>query len=55
MTDVFMVLDLFAAKLRFIIVSVGLTALVITVVSVNIWTRTKGENIHTTFMNKTFR
>ena len=34
--------------------SVGLTALIIIVVSVNIWTRTKGENIHRTFMNKKF-
>lgn len=32
--------------LRFIIVSVGLSGLIITVVSVNIWTRTEGESIH---------
>ncbi|CAK6982413.1 uncharacterized protein LOC121882771, partial [Scomber scombrus] len=31
--------------LRFLIVSVGLTALIIIVVSVNIWTRTKGNKI----------
>ena len=54
MKNVFNVLILFAVWLRFIIVSVGLTALIIIVVSVNIWTRTKGENIHRTFMNKKF-
>ncbi|XP_078030103.1 uncharacterized protein LOC144466542 isoform X2 [Epinephelus lanceolatus] len=32
--------------LRFFIVSVGLSVLIISVVAVNMWTRTKGENIH---------
>ncbi|XP_044185749.1 uncharacterized protein LOC122965660 [Thunnus albacares] len=44
----------FAVLLRFLIVSVGLAALSITVVSVNIWTESKGENSHRTFIIKKF-
>ncbi|KAF3850297.1 hypothetical protein F7725_020016, partial [Dissostichus mawsoni] len=38
--------------LRLILVSVGLAALIMILVAVNIWTRAKGENIHRLNLNK---
>ena len=37
---------LFSVGWRYIIVSVGLSALLISVVTVSMWTRTKGESSH---------